>query len=507
MNVMNMESTRTAPGPGVLFKRRPAKGKLFRARDRGPVAVSEPAAGGLEVSRTDSRGKHRLAFAGIFLFTLLMYSRPHEIWPQYFGWLPLPKLVAVSSILIYVLSKLTAGERLIIWTLELKLMTIFWALGLFFAPVAASPSDSFNVLFDPLIKILIVFALQITLIDTRSRYRAMLGVMVFCQILYSVSSISTFMSGGFSENQSFHARISGWGEYLSNPNDIACLLALMAPLSVILALSQRGWKRWLLFFCVAVAAVAILCTYSRSGFLALIASSGLLVWKATRGRRLTILLPVTVLAAVLLVAAPGKYMTRLSTIFNPETDPTNSAQERQEHMKRAMDLAIRRPIVGVGIGNFHIYAINEMRAHNAFLETAAELGVFGLIAFLLIIFAPLRSLIRIERETSANGAWPDPGKNIVSGCLQASFVAFVIYAFFGSIQYDSYLYSLVAFAVAFRRIHAAEIHALATAGDGAEAGDDAKASTALVLSGRAKGSLWRSHGFLERRLNGVRGSR
>jgi O-antigen ligase len=287
----------------------------------------------------------------------------------------------------------------------------------------------------------------------------------------------------------------------------------MAPLSVILALSQRGWKRWLLFICVAVTAVAILCTYSRSGFLALAASCGLLVWKATRGRRVTVLLPVTVLAAVLLVAAPGKYMTRLSTIFNPETDPTNSAQERQEHMKRAMDLAIRRPIVGVGIGNFHIYAINEMRAHNAFLETAAELGVFGLIAFLLIIFAPLRSLIRIERETAANGAWPDPGKNIVSACLQASFVAFVIYAFFGSIQYDSYLYSLVAFAVAFRRIHAAEIHALATAGDGAEAGDgakagnDAKASTALVLSGRARGALWRSHGFLERRLRGVRGSR
>jgi O-antigen ligase len=367
--------------------------------------------------------------------------------------------------------------------------------------MAVSPGDSFNVLFDPLIKILIVFAMQITLIDTHSRYRAMLGIMVFCQTLYSVSSISTFMSGGYSEMPSFHARISGWGEYLSNPNDVACLLALMLPLSVILALSQRGWKRWLLFTCVGVAAVAILCTYSRSGFIALLASLCLLIWKVTRGRRVKTLLPVVALAGVLIVALPGKYMSRLSTIFEPDTDPTNSAQERQEHMKRAMDLAIRRPIVGIGIGNFHIYAINEMRAHNAFLETAAELGVIGLIAFLFIIFAPLRSLIRIERETAANGPWPDPGKHVASACLQASFVAFVIYAFFGSIQYDSYLYSLVAFAVAFRRIHATEIQSLAAAGDGAVSPESD------VLPGRARGSLWRSREFMECRLKGIRGSR
>jgi O-antigen ligase len=409
----------------------------------------------------------------------------------------LPKIVAISSILIYVASKLSAGEALIVWTLELKMMTLLWALGLLFAPVAASPQDSFNVLFDPLIKILIVFAMQIALVDTVSRFRAMIGIMVFCQALYSLSSIRTYLTGGYSEMASFQARISGWGEYLNNPNDIACVLALMAPLSVICALLQRGWKRWLLFACAGVTAVAILFTYSRSGFLALIASCGLLIWKATRGRRVKVLLPIAVVAAVLLVAAPGKYRTRLSTIFNPETDPTNSAQERQEHMIRAYEVAIRRPIFGVGMGNFHIYAIKEMRAHNAYLETAAELGVVGLIAFLVIIVAPLRSLRRIERETAADGPRPDPGKHLVSACLQASFVAFIIYGFFGSVQYDSYLYSLVALAVAFRRIHAAEIRAA----DGAVNVVESQESMALRL---ARGALWPSPEFRVCRLKGIK---
>jgi len=431
-----------------------------------------------------------------------MYSRPHEIMPEVFGWLPLPKIVAISSILIYVASKLCAGEALIVWTLELKMMTLLWALGLFLAPVAASPGDSFNVLFDPLIKILIVFAMQIALVDTVSRYRAMLGIMVFCQALYSLGAINTFLTGGYSEMSSFHARISGWGLYLQNPNDIACVLALMSPISVICALLHRGWKRWLFFACTGVTAVAILFTYSRSGFLALIASCGLLIWKASRGRRVKTLLPVAVLAAALFLAAPGKYMTRLSTIFNPDTDTTHSAQERREHMFRAAGLAIQRPIVGVGMGNFHIYAISEMRAHNAYLETAAELGVIGLIAFLVIIFAPLRSLRRIERETAADGLHPDPGKHIVSACLQASFVAFIIYGFFGSVQYDSYLYSLVALAVAFRRIHAAQIRAADGAVNGAEEPESKTLTRRL-----ARGTLWPSLEFRKRRLKGIKSGR
>src|SRR5262245_5274702 len=492
MDILYAKSARIAQRPGVLFRRRAANESLAIAR------AAETAAMPIEVARTNSRGKHGLAFAGIYLFTLLMYSRPHEIMPGLFGWLPLPKIVAISSILIYVASRLCAGEALIVWTLELKMMTLLWALGLLFAPLAASPRDSFNVLFDPLIKILIVFAMQIALVDTVSRYRAMMGIMVFCQALYSLGAINTFLTGGYSEMSSFQARISGWGASLGNPNDVACVLALMSPISVICALLQRGWKRWLFFACAGFTAVAILFTYSRSGFLALVASCGLLIWKATRGRRVKVLLPIAVMAAVLLVAAPGKYKARLSTIFNPEADPTNSAQERQEHMTRAYEIAIRRPIVGVGMGNFHIYAISEMRAHNAYLETAAELGVIGLIAFLVIIIAPLRSLRRIERETAADGPRPDPGKHIVSACLQASFVAFVIYGFFGSVQYDSYLYSLVALAVAFRSIHAAEIRDAA----GAVTGEESPESKGLPA--RARGARWPSAEVRKWRLTGTR---
>ena len=50
-------------------------------------------------------------------------------------------------------------------------------------------------------------------------------------------------------------------------------------------------------------------------------------------------------------------------------------------------MTINRPMVGVGMGNFHIYSIREKEAHNAYLEIAAELGVMGLIACWIVIFA------------------------------------------------------------------------------------------------------------------------
>src|SRR5262245_18137599 len=213
MNVWN--TNRINAGSGVLFRRRPSRDNSAIDKAGKPTAVARR----LKVSQRGSRGKHSLAFAGVYLFTLLVYSRPHEVIPGLFGGLPMPKFVAIDAILIYIVSKLRAGEPLIIWTTELKMMALLWALGLLSAPLAASPGDSFNVLFDPLIKILIIFAMQATLIDTRSRYLSMMSIMVFCQALYSFSSINTFLTGGYSEMSSFHARISGWGQFLKNPND------------------------------------------------------------------------------------------------------------------------------------------------------------------------------------------------------------------------------------------------------------------------------------------------
>jgi O-antigen ligase len=117
------------------------------------------------------------------------------------------------------------------------------------------------------------------------------------------------------------------------------------------------------------------------------------------------------------------------------------------------------------MGNFHIYSIREKVAHNGYVETSAELGMIGLLAYLIIILAPLRGLAKIERERVKPGARSDLDARYMSIGLQAALIAYMINSFFLSIQYLWYLYYAAGFAVALRLIYAAEKAAQANGGN------------------------------------------
>src|SRR5262249_19826621 len=237
---------------------------------------------------------------------------------------------------------------------------------------------------------------------------------------------------------------------------LATALDLLLPFAVVLTLVSKGGARLFYLGCAAVMAIGVLVTLSRGGFLGLIASGGVLLWKLGRGRRRETTLGVALVCGILFAVMPGGYGNRVATIFNNKQDQTGSAQERRELMKRAASVAIRRPVLGVGMGNFHIYSIREKAAHNAYLEIAAELGVTGLIAYLIVIFAPLRSLRRIERQTRDMRSKSEREMYWLSVSIQAAFIAYMVCSFFASIQYLWYLYYTAAYAVALRQIHAAE---------------------------------------------------
>jgi hypothetical protein len=448
MSVWTDKSENFAPRVGVLFQRQ-RRSRLF-----GSLPAAEIAAAASE-GNTEHR-KHRWAFAGLYLVMLLVYFRPQEVLPDVFGEAPLVKVATIVTIVLYLFSKVAASERIVSWPLEMKMIVLMWTLGVLFWPIAVSPQDSFNVLFDPFIKTIIVFIMLLGLVDTRQRLRRLFAIMVFCQVMYALSAIKTFMEGGYSEAASFHKRIEGWGVSYANPNDLASVLNLILPFAVCFGLTRRKLARPVYFAFAALSVVGVFITFSRSGFIGLVIVSAFLVWKLSRGYRVRVLLGAVAVSAVLVAAMPGKYVARLSTIVNPEADATNSAQERRKLLERAAEVAVKRSIVGIGVGNFHIFSVNERVAHNSFLETAAELSVVGLIAYLVLIFAPFRSLQRIERETRKDGTAPDWEAYIISICLQASMVAYIVYGFFGSVQYLNFLYFGAAYIVAFRQIYTAE---------------------------------------------------
>ncbi|HKQ80558.1 MAG TPA: O-antigen ligase family protein [Blastocatellia bacterium] len=459
--------------PGSLFKRRAKRpsavaqsgeiglsltsgaGSLFKRRAKRPNAVARSGEIGLQLASgaEPRRGEHWLAFAGIYLFTLMLYARPNDLFPA-LGDFPLVKIVAISVLLIYIGSKNVAGARPTVWTLEMTMLMVIAALGLLFMPVAASPKDSLDLLADKYLKTVVIFILMVNLIDTRQRIFSLWKLVVVCGATLGVGAINSYVKGEFTARG---LRIEGLvGGMFENPNDLATALNLLLPFAVLLTLTREGIARLFYLACSAVIAIGVLVTFSRGGFLGLIASTGLMLWKMGRGRRLKTTLGTALILGVLFSVLPGGYGARMVTIFNTEEDQTGSAQLRRELMERAASIAINRPIIGVGMGNFHIYSIREKAAHNSYLEIAAELGMMGLIAYLILIFAPLRSLHLIERQTRGMGSNSEREMYWLSVSIQAAFVAYLVCSFFASIQYLWYLYYTAAYAVALRQIHAAE---------------------------------------------------
>jgi hypothetical protein len=153
-----------------------------------------------------------------------------------------------------------------------------------------------------------------------------------------------------------------------------------------------------------------------------------------------------------MVAAPGNYGLRMLSIFMPGLD-NGSSDQRQELLIRSLLVTARNPW-GIGIGNFPIVGIHDHQTHNAFTQVSSELGILGLVAYMIFIISPYRKLAAIER-TLFNSE-EHPWFYYLAIGLQASIVGYLVTSFFASVAYNWFIYYLIAYAVAFRRIYAIE---------------------------------------------------
>ena len=93
-------------------------------------------------------------------------------------------------------------------------------------------------------------------------------------------------------------------------------------------------------------------------------------------------------------------INRISSISVEE----QSANGRLRYYDQSIDLFLKSPIIGLGLGSWKIKSVDTDRenilsyiipytVHNDFLENAVELGLIGLILFMLIFYLPMKESI------------------------------------------------------------------------------------------------------------------
>lgn len=503
MNSLESQNTTIIEEPPKL---RPAKGRFFRTsiglggkgedgekKDiRVGAAWSNKPRGSSAMQWKEGGDPYRFAFGLLYLFTLLLYVRPNDLIPA-MGTFPLAKIVAIAAPIAYIYAQYKVGKPIINWTIEVKMIMLMLFLAILFTPVSISPSDSLGAVSDVFIKTVIIFILIIGLVNTQERLQAIIKLTVLCGTWLAVFAVESYATGNLTLKGD---RIEGFvGGIFGNPNDLAAALNMLIPLAVALAFMSAGAMRLFYAVCAMFLLCGVMVTFSRAGFITLVVISGMMLWKFGRGSRSSVALATLVGAVILFSVFSGAYRSRLLTILNPSSDTSGSAQHRVELMKRGLELSIQNPIVGIGMGNFHIYSIHEKVAHSGYIEVAAELGVIGLLAYLILILAPLRALSRIEQEMIKPRADADADVKYLSIGLQIVLIAYMINSFFSSIQYLWYLYYPAGFAIALRLIYSAKKAAQAKE-SGAALPDQPQFGNLWNLAPRKlAGNLWPAYRF------------
>jgi O-antigen ligase len=247
-------------------------------------------------------------------------------------------------------------------------------------------------------------------------------------------------------------------------NDFALIMLCTIPFATyMLRTGRRGSNRALALLALALLIVGIVKSGSRGGFLGFIAVMLyiLLRYRAIPSRvRLF-----SALAGIVLIVALGsdKYWAIMGSMLHPKEDYNWSGEEgRREIWKRGVGYMMHHPLLGIGVRSYptaegKLSDIGQALAaqgrgfkwsvaHNSFIETGAELGVFGLGVFIAMFVVAIRTLARIK-PTGMSSLWITSREMALAQMLIGSFVGFVIAGFFVSAEYFSYLYFLFGLAI------------------------------------------------------------
>jgi hypothetical protein len=418
-----------------------------------PPAAGSATAGHAEAAPLDT-GTSSVAYAAFVAFTFVLLLAPQNLFP-FLGSLRIVLLMGAVAIVAHVRDRWELGLPLARPGRETRVAAALLVWALVGWPFSLWPGGTLALVLDLYLKALIVFWLIGNLVDTLPRLRGMAWTLTWLTLALALVGISNYLSGVFGPGQD--RRILGYdGGLTRNPNDLALMLNLIIPIAVSLLLSTTGvLVRTVLVVALALQVTAVILTFSRAGFLTLAATLGLyglrLLGRPSRG----FVLAGVAAAALALPFLPAGYAERLLTLRAIDADSTGSAQARWGGTVAAIENMAAHPILGAGLG-MDILALNETvgptwrAVHNTYLEYGVDLGVPGLVLFLLLLWSSWKSARAARRLGGLELA------SLAEG-IEISLVAFAVAALFHPAAYQFYFYYIAGLAVAARTVASREM--------------------------------------------------
>jgi O-antigen ligase len=451
------------------------------ARQAQPSAWAEqaPAASAHQAGRVWVPAEPKdWAFTWTLVFTAVLFLRPQDIFPA-LGVLHLAELSAMAGLVSLFAGRLARRQPITRITPEFAGVLAFGAVLLVTAPFSIWFGGAIGTFQDLYSKVILVYLLAVNVLISPKRLERLTWLLVLALGYLAFRAIIDYARG---INMTAHGtRVRGSvGGMMKNPNDLALNMVVFLPFAAYIAMeAASSIKRLTAAACAACMIGAIVASGSRGGFLGFGVMIVVLGAFAARRRPGFVLVGVLV-ALFALPVVPANYWRRIASITDESKDDVQSSQARRTLMAESVDAFVAHPLTGVGAGMFKNWnppnrAEVWHEAHNVWLQVAAELGLFGLAAFLFLVVRGFASVVQTRRllgrirpapartramnarrpDADVPGVMPSRDADLLdwhSAAMAASLAGWLVCAFFASVAYNWTFYYLLALAAAPREI-------------------------------------------------------
>jgi O-antigen ligase len=384
-------------------------------------------------------GRARVAFAGLLLYVVLVYSVPGSLFFDGDD-VGIAKAAAGLSLGALGLSWLLHDRRLRSGGATALLLALYFAVVGGSAAWSLWPSMTFDVFLDGL-KFVAIFFLIVNVVTDCGRAALLVHVIALATVIPAVGTINSWAHGEHLVEETRAA----WVGIFGNPNDLAYHLDIGLALGLgARELARSRLLRLAYLAAYAAIATALLLTESRGGLIS--AGVVLALWAARGLRRGRALIGVILIVSFAAWLGPENTWNRAGTTLDYAQDA--SAQGRIDAWRTGLNVFKGRPLTGVGAGAFPLswaeFAPGDAgparTAHNTLVQVVAETG---LPSFLLFGGALLCAALGATAAGRGAGGADGERRLILAQTVQVGLGGFVCCGVTGGLAYSWPLYLLL----------------------------------------------------------------
>lgn len=421
-------------------------------------------------------------WGGLLIFSILLFFRPQDQIPA-LGAMHISDLAASIGLGAMIFLRISRGESVTRVTPELLALAALGGAIAASVPTSTWPGGSVNELI-VFLKVASIFLLAVNTVTSPRRIERITWVIMLAFGYVCTRAVFDYMRGvNLVEGNRIRGAVGGFFE---NPNDLALNIATFMPLAIMYVKRPGPYlKRTVSAVVLVLMTLTIVFTKSRSGMVGAVAMIAVFLL-VSRSLKPTTILAAIVAGMVVAPLMPPEFWDRMASITDQSKDPTGSREERRILLERSWQAFLDNPITGVGAGQFKNYRTADQPetwrvTHNAFMQVASEIGIFGLAAFVYLVgrgFAAAwwtrRALTWIHRRRRMRrGGWspPEPEDGLIdeervflethASAVLAGLAGWAVCAFFASVAFHWTLYYMLALSVCARDVvrHRAEAYA------------------------------------------------